>query len=73
MNIISLNNRGGGSLVKRKRINNLIKSGKADFLLIQETKCDSIYDKFVNSFGSQEETSWSCCFSVGKSGGLISI
>lgn len=73
MNIVSINIRGGGSLVKRRRIYNLIKSGKVDFVLIQETKCDSVDDKFVSSFWSQEEISCSCSFSSGKSGGLFSI
>lgn len=70
MNIVSINIRGGGSLVKRRRTYNLIKSGKVDFVLIQETKCDSVDDKFGSSFWSQEEISCSCSFSSGKSGGF---
>lgn len=64
MNIILLNIRGSGSLVKRRRINNLIKLGNADFILLQEIKCDTVDDKFVSLIWSQEEILWSCSLCV---------
>lgn len=48
MNIVSFIIRGGWSLVKIRRINQLISYGKAYFILLQETKCFSIDDKFVS-------------------------
>lgn len=35
MNIILLNIRGSGSLDKRRRINNLLRFGNVDFILLQ--------------------------------------
>lgn len=42
MIIGSFNIRGGGSVLKRKRISKIIKEGRADIFLIQESQMDSV-------------------------------
>lgn len=73
MNIFSLNVIGSASIVKRMRINSLIKLGKPNFILLQETKRSFVDDKFVCSLLSQEEVLLSCSYTSGESGGLLSI
>lgn len=50
MIIGTLNIRGGGNKIKRKRIRNIIKKGQADMFLMQETKMEEISYLIANNF-----------------------
>ncbi|XP_058763936.1 uncharacterized protein LOC131637356 [Vicia villosa] len=73
MIIGSFNIREGGRLIKRKRIGQIVKNGKADIFLIQESKLESVDVGIINSFWPGEKVGWSFSGSSGASGGLISI
>ncbi|XP_058783058.1 uncharacterized protein LOC131657708 [Vicia villosa] len=69
----SLNIRGGCSILKRRRISNIIKKGLADVFLIQETKVVDMKDDIANSLWKNEEVGYSFSNSVGLSGGIITL
>lgn len=71
MIIGSLNIRGGGSSVKRRRINQIIV--KAGFFLIQETKFNSIFIVTAGSFWRSQSVEFLFLLSFGDSGDLISL
>lgn len=50
MNILPFNIRGGGSLIKRKRVSYLISSGNFNVCFLQETKLSSFDDDVAKSF-----------------------
>lgn len=52
MIIGSLNIQGGGNISKRKRISNIINSGKAKIFFIQESKLKSVDSSVVSSCGA---------------------
>lgn len=55
MIIGSLIIRGKGSLLKRKRISNIIKAGNAEVILIQECKLKMVDQILVNSLWNREK------------------
>src|SRR4051812_1247954 len=69
----SLNIRGGGNLIKRRRISSIIAKGKADIFMIQESKLEVVDSKIVKSFWVKDKIGWSCANSVGSRGGLITM
>ncbi|XP_058741846.1 uncharacterized protein LOC131614250 [Vicia villosa] len=73
MIIGSLNVRGGGSLLKRRRINSIINKGKADIFVIQETKVMLMEESIAKSFWRKDNIGYSFSNSVGRSGGLITL
>ncbi|XP_058741814.1 uncharacterized protein LOC131614210 [Vicia villosa] len=73
MIIGTLNIRGGGSLIKRKRVNNIICKGRADFFMIQETKLEDISETLAESFWSGDDIGYSFLASEGRSGGIVSL
>jgi exonuclease III len=46
--MLSLNIRGLGSRVKRRKVRELVSSSKVDFLALQETKIELVADDFVS-------------------------
>ncbi|XP_058762006.1 uncharacterized protein LOC131635401 [Vicia villosa] len=73
MIIGSFNIRGGGNLIKRKRIAQIVKNGKEDIFLIQESKLETVDVGIVNSLWPNEKVGLSFSGSSGASGGLITI
>ncbi|CAK8541086.1 unnamed protein product [Lathyrus sativus] len=74
MNILSINIRGGGSIVKRKRLAHLIQSGKVDIFFVQETKLSGVDLKMTVSLwggGGDDSVEWNEAGSVGASGRII--
>ncbi|XP_058741999.1 uncharacterized protein LOC131614433 [Vicia villosa] len=71
MIIGSLNIRGGGSWIKRKRISCIIQRGKADVFFIQESKLRSVSDIVARSFWGNSDVDFSFSESEGRSGGII--
>lgn len=71
MIIGSFNIRGGGILVKRRRISHTIAKGKAVFFLIQETKLVLLSLSLAHSFWFKEDIDYSVSDSVELSGGMI--
>src|SRR4051812_38302240 len=69
----SFNIRGGGSLIKRKKIRSLITRGRADFFLLQETKIKEVSEALVKSLWGDEDMAYSFSASEGLSGGLVSM
>jgi len=49
MIVLSFNVRGLGGVVKRKRVRELVREQRVDFLAIQETKLEVITDKLCYS------------------------
>jgi hypothetical protein len=73
MIICSFNIRGLGSRVKRRRIRDIVRDEKIDFLALQETKMEVITDGLVFSLWGNRDCSWIFLPAVGNSGGILSI
>ncbi|XP_058752845.1 uncharacterized protein LOC131626046 [Vicia villosa] len=73
MIIGTFNIRGGGSLIKRKRISKIIREGRADVFLIQESKLETVSPSLINSIWSCDSVGWSSIDSEGRSGGIITL
>jgi hypothetical protein len=71
--VCSFNVRGLGSRVKRKKIADLVRTEKLDFLALQETKMEVISDSLVHNLWGNSDCCWAFVPSVGSSGGILSI
>src|SRR4051812_3233685 len=71
MIIYSLNIRGGGQLVKRKRIGFNIQKGGVDIAFIQETKLRDVKLQTVKELWGEASVEWSHSDAVGASGGIL--
>lgn len=58
MNILSYNIRGGGNVVKRKRIRFLLNAEKVDVCFLQETKLLGFSDSISNYFWGGGDIDW---------------
>jgi hypothetical protein len=59
--------------VKRKKIRDLVRGEKLDFLAIQETNMEAISDSFVNNLWGSCDCDWAFLPAEGNSGGILSI
>ncbi|CAK8571450.1 unnamed protein product [Lathyrus sativus] len=59
MIIVSYNIKGGGSLIKRRRIRYTLASGKTDICLIKESKFNVLDSSKIFSFGYVKDVCWS--------------
>ncbi|CAK8569521.1 unnamed protein product [Lathyrus sativus] len=73
MIIRSLDIREGDSLVKRKRINQIIHRGWVDIFMIQESKLVVVDACIIRSFWNNGNVGWSFVSSKGKFGGIITL
>src|SRR4051812_25887922 len=73
MIIGTYNIRGGGSLVKRRRIGSLLRKEKPDVMLIQETKLKELMDSYVNCMWGNKDFDFSFKGADGLSGGILTI
>jgi hypothetical protein len=73
MIVISFNVRGFGGRVKRRRVRELIREHKVDFLALQETKMEDISEKLCRSLWGSTDCAWAFFPSEGASGGILSI
>ncbi|XP_058774258.1 uncharacterized protein LOC131648524 [Vicia villosa] len=71
MIIGSLNIRGGVSALNRRRIDEVIRRGKAEIFLLQETKITSLNEEVARSFWVSPDIGYSFSNSLGRSGGLL--
>ncbi|XP_058776288.1 uncharacterized protein LOC131650601 [Vicia villosa] len=71
MIIFSLNIRGGGKGVKRKRIGFNIQIGKVDLAFLQETKLRNLQHQYVKELWGDEWVEWSHLEAEGASGGIL--
>ncbi|KAK2449806.1 hypothetical protein QL285_008962 [Trifolium repens] len=69
----SFNIRGLGSRVKRRRVRDLVKEEKIDFLAIQETKMEVIPEALAFGLWGNSDCEWRYLPSNGNSGGVLSI
>jgi exonuclease III len=69
----SFNIRGLGSRVKRRRIRDLVRDEKLDFLALHETKLQIIPESLPRSLWGNDDCSWAFLPSKGNSGGILSI
>lgn len=70
MNILLINIRVGGNLVKRKRIAHLIRAGKVNICFIQESKLSSLDLNVVSSLWGDVNVEWSESGAVGTTWGF---
>ncbi|XP_058763377.1 uncharacterized protein LOC131636799 [Vicia villosa] len=73
MIIYSLNIRGGGKRVKRRRVGFNIQKGMADIASIQETKLSDFHHKYAEDLWGNELVEWSHMEAVGASGGILTM
>lgn len=71
MIILSFNIRAGDSLSKKRRLNHIIRKGKANIVFLQETKILVMNDTIAMSLWGVKEIEWTTLGSNGKSGGII--
>jgi hypothetical protein len=72
MIIASINIRGLGGVVKRKYVKDLVRLERIDFLVIQETKLESISDNLCHSLWGADDCNWDFLPSSGNRG-ILSI
>lgn len=73
MIVLSFNTRGVGGLLKRKKIRELVKEQRVDFLAIQQTKKEVITEALCRNLWGDDNFRWAFLPSVGNSGGILSI
>lgn len=73
MIIETTNIREGVNALKRRRINSLIKKGKADLFLLQETKISFMNEAIAKTFWSSLEVDFSFVNSLARLGGFLTI
>ncbi|XP_058746783.1 uncharacterized protein LOC131619733 [Vicia villosa] len=69
----TLNIRGGGSRIKRKRISGIINKRGADMFLIHETKMEDVPEAIAMSFWRSEDVNFSFMPSEGLSDGILTL
>jgi hypothetical protein len=73
MILCSFNIRGLGSRVKRRKIRDLVREEKIDFLAIQETKMEVIPESLVVGLWGGDDCDWAYLPATENSGGILSI
>jgi hypothetical protein len=73
MIVSSYNIRGLGGMLKRRRIRELIRNNRIDFLAIQETKLEVISESLCFSLWGSHDCEWVYLPAEGRSGGILSI
>jgi hypothetical protein len=73
MIITTFNIRVLGGAIKKNKIKELVRLQKVQFLAIQETKMEVIYQNTCHAVWGGEDRDWAFLPSVGNSGGIISI
>ncbi|MCH98940.1 endonuclease/exonuclease/phosphatase family protein [Trifolium medium] len=73
MIVSSFNIRGIGGALKRRRIRDMVRVQKIDFLALQETKLEIIPDSVCYKIWGSQDCEWVYLPSVGRSGGILSI
>jgi hypothetical protein len=73
MIVSSFNVRGLGGVLKRRKVKELIRSQKIDFLALQETKMEVISESLCFSLWGSHDCDWVYLPSEGRSGGILSI
>jgi hypothetical protein len=73
MIIVSYNVRGLGGRIKRRRIRDLVREEKVDFLALQETKLQVISEQLCHYLWGSADCSWYFFPSQGASGGILSL
>jgi exonuclease III len=73
MIVLSFNIRGLGGRVKRRRVRELVRDHKVDFLALQETKMEVISESFCRNLWGSDHCEWAFFPSEGASGGILSI
>ncbi|GKV02021.1 hypothetical protein SLEP1_g14508 [Rubroshorea leprosula] len=73
MKVISFNIRGLGNSVKRKELRKIVSGQHVNFLMIQETKLETVDENLCRSIWGQEGFEWYAKSVDGRSGGLLCI
>lgn len=71
MNTMSFNIKGGGNMVKRRRLSHIIQSCKVDMCFIQESKLSELNDNLAASMWGNKEVEWSEFGADGEARGTI--
>ena len=71
MIILAWNIRGLGSRAKRRELRNLIRISKVDYLIILETKAESLSPTSLRNIGGGRLNRWLVLPSRGSSGGIL--
>jgi exonuclease III len=69
----TLNIRGLGSRVKRRKVRDLVRLERLDFLALQETKLQVVDDSLPRSLWGNEDCEWAYLPAEGNSGGILSV
>jgi exonuclease III len=73
MIVSTFNARGLGGVVKRRRIRELIRNHRIEFLAIQETKLEEVSESLCFGLSGSQDCDWAHFPSEGRSGGILSI
>lgn len=73
MIITTFNVRGLGGAINKRKIRELVRKHKVEFLALQETKMEVITQNFCNNLWGGEDCDWAFLPSEGNSGGILSI
>lgn len=71
MKVYLWNVRGLGDRDKRAAVKDVIRSSKADIVLIQKSKLSSMSDLLIKEVCGSASFDWICLDAVGSSGGII--
>jgi exonuclease III len=73
MIVLTMNIRGLGSRVKKRKIRELVQAEKVEFLALQETKSEDISESLIHSLWGGDDCDWVHLPATGNSGGILSI
>lgn len=73
MKIASLNIRGLGAVIKKRKIRDLVKAENIEFLAIQETEVGVVDHSLCSELWGSDDFNWSFSSAMGRSGGLLCI
>lgn len=73
MKLMSWNVRGLGKSEKRRKLKEIIRVRKLDFVLLQETKKAEISELFVRSLWPGNQMEFMAMDAIGNTGGLLCI
>lgn len=73
MMVGSMNIRGLGGQLKKKKIHFFIKKENLDFMVVQETKMETKDGQLCEQLWGGVECAWLCLPVIGNAGGLLSL
>ena len=73
MKVLSLNVRGLGGVLRRLMGKEMVRSQKAQIVILQESKLKEVSEKVVKEVWGRRQVDWVAAEAMGASGGLLTL